>query len=666
MKKMVLGAAVAMAAVASFGAHEVSTTTALVEAITAINNGDKDNTIRLAAGTYDVSGCNMSAMACLCVSNAVVIEGTDTTSWRDTDDWNTKTILDAKEAKAVIELGSVSHPNATFRHLTILNGKTTGNGAGIRNGWYNGQYAVCTNCVFRNNTAEGQGGGGHTLTIRDCYFTNNVATEGGAVLQCSGVTNCRFEYNRAKTNGGALRNGGTMSGCVFVGNVGKQNSCNYGGGFTVTDCTCISNSAETRGCFSTEAASKVLTVKNSVFIGNRNTTGNGGGALWTPRLVTNCVFVGNYVPNVSGGAIYTETNATVIVDCAFTNNVSASVAGGGGAINGFDAVNRANVIHCDFYGNSTTNVGGAVRYASVTNCTFANCRASSGGAAALSKLVDCTIVDCHGTTSGGAAFESSLADCVVSNCTCGTFGKAAAVDGTTQTAERVTFVDCHLADSNSVTRSANGMHFTDCEFVRCCAGAIKSATRCRIVGNGMYDKGNKMSGGWYTNCLVTCVSADYVFEVANFVNCTIVSNGHGRAGQIFAGTTKAWNCIFLDNYHNNGNHFDVAGYGNWYFTNCVFKTHPNWSDYTFHNAGTLALTKAQVFMKPTSRYFDPANPYKVAKTSLARNASTADGVVWPDGATDLLGQPRLTEDGKSDIGCYQSWFPQFGMLLFLR
>ena len=730
MKKVALGAAVALLSLMSFGVHEVSTTAALVEAITAINNGDSDNTIRLAAGTYDVSGCNMSDRGCLFVSRNVVIEGADTTSWRTADDRNAKAILDAKEMKSVIELSTDTSPNATFRHLTILNGRSTWHGAGICNGWYSGKYAVCTNCVFRNNTAEGQnqGGGGHTLTLRDCYFTNNVAREGGAVLSCNEATNCRFEYNRATGNGGALRNGGNVSRCVFIGNVGGTSSCNYGSTCTMTDCVCISNSAAAGGCFAAENIGRGhrLTVVGCTFEGNRNTAGNSGGALFNPYLVTNCVFVGNSVLAASGGAIYTATNQTTIVGCAFTNNTSAATNDGGGAVSGgSEPQKQPAVLNCDFHGNCATNYGGAVLYASVSNCTFTENRAYFGSAVYASQPVvdcvfrenvavnkpgstgaagachsapvfgcrfencsgqygagisggcvasNCTFVGCHAESAGGASYDSTMTDCLVTNCTCGALTSGAGADaGSAAAAERVlkrvTFVDCYTTASNTLTVATRAHHLVDCEFLRCNPNTPKSATNCRIVGNGVYHSiggFQKIGTGSFTNCLVTGVSADYIFNGARLVNCTIVSNNHNSTGQLFANATRAWNCIFFDNYHSGSKHYDVAGYGDWYLTNCVFKTDPNWTAYRFHTNGTFRLTKDETFVKPTSRFYDAANPYRVAPSSLARNASTTDGVVWPDGATDLLGLPRLTEDGRSDIGCYQGWFVQDGTLLIFR
>lgn len=89
-----LGLASALTLGSAFGAHEVSTVQGLVDALTSINSGaSTDLTIRLAPGTYDVSGCAMNSNGCLYVAKGITLEGTDTTSWRTTSDRNAKVVL---------------------------------------------------------------------------------------------------------------------------------------------------------------------------------------------------------------------------------------------------------------------------------------------------------------------------------------------------------------------------------------------------------------------------------------------------------------------------------------------------------------------------------------------------------------------------------------------
>ena len=402
--------AAAMAA-SLLGAHEVATVEQLVKALEAINDGNADTVVRIAPGYYDVSGCAMDEKGCLSIQKAnVVVEGTDPTSWRETADRNAKVVLDAKYARSVFNL----LPKLTgirFHHLTIQNGTNTnvnladGAGAGIQHGWYNGTYAAVSNCVFRNNRALGQGGGGHELNVYDCYFTNNVATEGGAVLAAR-AQDSLFECNSAVSNGGALRNGSEIQRCVFVGNTAGTGGCNYGRDYLAVDCLCVSNTASQGGAFGSEWGKPGLRVRNSRFVGNRSTgtnatAGNMGGALLYPHFVTNCVFVGNE-SRTRGGAVAASTNLAQIVDCAFTNNAAVY----GGAVSGNDgAWQQPTVSACDFVGNCATNDGGGVlKCAVVSNCTFTGCwTLRRGGAAFNAALVDCVVSNCHSFAIDSAA-----------------------------------------------------------------------------------------------------------------------------------------------------------------------------------------------------------------------------------------------------------------------
>lgn len=564
--------AAAMAA-SLLGAHEVETVEELVKALEAINGGHEDTVVRIAPGYYDVSGCKMDEKGCLSIQRAgVVVEGTDSTSWRETADRNAKVVLDAKYARSVFNL-LPDKTGVRFHHLTIQNGTNTsanvadGAGAGIQHGWYKGTYAAVSNCVFRNNKALGQGGGGHELNVYDCYFTNNVATEGGAVLAAR-AQDSLFEYNSAVDNGGALL---------------------------------------------------------------------------YPHFVTNCVFVGNE-SRTRGGAVAASTNLAQIVDCAFTNNAAVY----GGAVSGNDgAWQQPTVSACDFVGNCATNDGGGVvKCAVVSNCTFTGCWT---------------------LRRGGAAFNASLVDCVVSNCHSFAIDSAAGVGSDAgHRLTRVAFVDCGCATNEAGRVAVTRCHFEDCSFLRCNpASVILSAVRCRIVGNGLYRPGDLFEGGAWTNCLITGIAAQYLFRESRLVNCTVVSNNWGTDGQLFAMGASAVNCIFKGNYHNGGKVWDIAGYGHYYLTNCVYKAHPGWDAYTIHNTDCV-LETAKLFLDPAHPDFDARNPYALAPASPARNAG-AD-LDWDDGACDLAGNPRVfLRDGvgRVDVGCYEySVLPRGTLLIF--
>ena len=304
---------------------------------------------------------------------------------------------------------------------------------------------------------------------------------------------------------------------------------------------------------------------------------------------------------------------------------------------------------CDFVGNCATNDGGGVlKCAVVSNCTFTGCWTLSRG---------------------GAAFNAALVDCVVSNCHSFAIDSAAGVGSDAKhRLTRVAFVDCGCATNEAGRVAATGCHFEDCSFLRCNpASDILSAVRCRIVGNGLHRSVNLFSYGAWTNCLITGLAANYLFWEPHLVNCTVVSNNWGTGGQLFAGGASAVNCIFKDNYHeNNGKDWDIAGYGHYYLTNCVYKADPGWgTTYTIHDTDCVRET-AKLFLDPAHPGFDARNPYALAPASPARNAGAA--LDWDDGACDLAGNPRVfLRDGvgRVDVGCYEySVLPRGTLLIF--
>ena len=303
---------------------------------------------------------------------------------------------------------------------------------------------------------------------------------------------------------------------------------------------------------------------------------------------------------------------------------------------------------CDFVGNCATNDGGGVlKCAVVSNCTFTGCWTLSRG---------------------GAAFNAALVDCVVSNCHSFAIDSAAGVGSDAgHRLTRVAFVDCGCATNEAGRVAATRCHFEDCSFLRCNpASDILSAVRCRIVGNGLYRSVYLFSGGAWTNCLVTGLAAQYLFSGSRLVNCTVVSNNWGTTGQLFANGASAVNCIFKDNYHNGQGAWDIAGYGHYYLTNCVYKAHPGWgTTYTIHDTDCVRET-AKLFLDPAHPDFDARNPYALAPASPARNAGAA--LDWDDGACDLAGNPRVfLRDGvgRVDVGCYEySVLPRGTLLIF--
>lgn len=128
------------------------------------------------------------------------------------------------------------------------------------------------------------------VTIRNCYFENNAARDGGVITSAQGyniiIDNCIFKYNYAQ------------AAAVIYGN-----NSNY----TITNCTIDSNSADNIIFFSTSVD-------------------NGQLAVHTKRYLTNTSFQGNLgyytVVNQTGSpwASQHPTDSTYITNCLFFNN----------------------------------------------------------------------------------------------------------------------------------------------------------------------------------------------------------------------------------------------------------------------------------------------------------------------------------------------------------
>lgn len=199
-------------------------------------------------------------------------------------------------------------------------------------------YAYLFNNSFSGNTSDSDGGGafieieyGNQLQMVSNDFYQNIAgDEGGGVylyLHDDGtsfyVDNCSFRENEAYYDGGGL--------------------CLYDGGYTGV----------------------IMSLTNSLFVNNRSTNGNGGGAyIYASDGGMNCIVSGNeFSSNGSdedGGGLYAyvyEGNLYV-GNSTFDQNVVSSDYDGGGAY-----------LECE-YGDMT-----------VENCAFTNnsCEYEGGG-----------------------------------------------------------------------------------------------------------------------------------------------------------------------------------------------------------------------------------------------------------------------------------------------
>ena len=261
---------------------------------------------------------------------------------------------------------------------SVLSGFTIENGfgpVGATLSWSAGGGILCyessptiQSCYLENNRAGGQDGTGGGIScldgcatiIRDCLFTGNSATWGGALdfyAYCNGarVEQCNFDSNTAAT-GGAIDVYGLCSvqfyNCVLTANVADANGYGYayGGGAVFWESTilmdnCTFQSNRARGGAQQSFGGATLVYSSSV---DQLTTFNG------------CTFTDNAVEfdlggTLRGGAVFSQGGATSYDGCLFRGNYSPAY---GGAI--CDNYSILSTNQCTFYGNGADSGGAAL------------------------------------------------------------------------------------------------------------------------------------------------------------------------------------------------------------------------------------------------------------------------------------------------------------------
>ncbi|MGA0556350.1 putative Ig domain-containing protein [Larkinella sp. VNQ87] len=176
-------------------------------------------------------------------------------------------------------------------------------------------------------------------TIRNCFFTGNAATSGGAIRSlansggvCSPVlTNCVFTGNSA-SSGGALYNYVDFSGqckpvitnCLFSQNTSTNGGAMFngitGGGTcspVITRSSFTNNSSSgNSGVIANDGGSPVVT--NCSFVGNSAFRG-GISVNYSVQLFTNCTFVGNTATD-GAGLSHQTGGSTTFKNCIIWNN----------------------------------------------------------------------------------------------------------------------------------------------------------------------------------------------------------------------------------------------------------------------------------------------------------------------------------------------------------
>lgn len=184
---------------------------------------------------------------------------------------------------------------------------------------------------------------------------SNYDKGGGIIILSNGqptIRNCRFIGNRCTFGGGAgyvLSAGGSFLACDFIDNIGGT----YGGAFDTNaggvkweGCLFQNNQASRAGAIETYGAA-TRTITNCIFIQNRATGSNSGGAVWSGNGATvnvrQCTFVANSsTGSTTGGGYHNTSGTSSLANCVFWGNTGssgatagnqASVAGGTNSVN---------------------------------------------------------------------------------------------------------------------------------------------------------------------------------------------------------------------------------------------------------------------------------------------------------------------------------------------
>jgi Concanavalin A-like lectin/glucanases superfamily/CARDB len=305
----------------------------LIAAINAANDEASHpgpNTINLAANcTYTFTAPAFDSLetgpaALPVISSSVTINGNGSTLTRD---------VSASLFRILIVKGSLIVNNLTLSHASASGGY----GGAI----YIAIAALEVHDSTFQNDAGGLGGaigGNGSLVITNSAFTDNVATNGGALYLVGGsgmtVTNSSFTNNTA-SDGGAIANFGGASMTFNYVTMSGNLSHGQGGAFvtdgaaniSISHSTFTNNVAESTwgGVFSGGGR---LAISDSIITGNRAYWGGGISYGLGSELVISHSLISNNTATGLGGGVYTfNVGNTTITDTTLANN-SAPHGGG--------------------------------------------------------------------------------------------------------------------------------------------------------------------------------------------------------------------------------------------------------------------------------------------------------------------------------------------------
>ena len=236
----------------------------------------------------------------------------------ETDDLNET--VNGNPSKTYIELekdyhGSYNQGNGIEinRQNVVIDGKgNTINCTGENSRMFNVDKdgIVFKNIIFAGGCSD-YGGAIYTnkdLTIINCTFTDNRATDGGAIYADNvkmSLYNCTFISNHATSNGGAV---------AAVGEAPDD--------WEIFNCTFIDNVAdEYGGAFYSHAEQSMGNIVNSTFIGNRASAGDAIYNYGYSGTVDRCIFINNTANSMIYGSYAEMTLSNSIIVNNYGDNL---------------------------------------------------------------------------------------------------------------------------------------------------------------------------------------------------------------------------------------------------------------------------------------------------------------------------------------------------------
>lgn len=287
---------------------------------TAASNGE-DDTINIAAGTFNTNGSAFSYMPAAFENFALTLVG----------DGSGSTILDGVGLDLVIIIDTTfvtddSNSNITIRDLSIRNGNNSdGDGGGL---FVITEFANITieNCEFSSNVTVLDGSGAQVFSdsgniiLTNNTFINNIAGNSGGgveVTSISGdisITNNTFDNNSS------------------IANIGGADVDSDSGIITVTNNTFINNSAGgLAGAFQSDTGSEGITLSDNFFMDNSATINAGAVDIKADSvsiILTNNIFIRNSAVDNGGGATLLGREITLTNNTFTLNSTNAD----GGAV----------------------------------------------------------------------------------------------------------------------------------------------------------------------------------------------------------------------------------------------------------------------------------------------------------------------------------------------